>query len=86
MNLPVENGTGTMKETQKTVQVSMLSKMHIWQTLLHVVQVVLSYFLMLIFMTYNIWLCLAVALGAGTGYFFFGWKKSLVVDITEHCH
>jgi len=49
-------------------------------------QVVLSYVLMLIVMTYNVWLCLAVILGAGSGYFFFGWKKSLVVDITEHCH
>lgn len=67
-------------------RVKMMSWMHTWQTVLHVVQVILSYLLMLIFMTYNVWLCLAVVLGAGAGYFFFGWKKSLVVDITEHCH
>jgi copper transporter 1 len=67
-------------------RVRMISLMHTWQTTLHIVQVILSYFLMLIFMTYNVWLCLAVVLGAGAGYFFFGWKKSLVVDITEHCH
>jgi copper transporter 1 len=85
VTVPVENG-GSVKETQKTVQVRMLSLMHMWQTVLHVVQVIISYFLMLIFMTYNVWLCLAVILGAGSGYFFFGWKKSLVVDITEHCH
>jgi copper transporter 1 len=85
VSLPVENGA-CIKETHKTVQVKMFSWMHGWQTVLHVVQVVLSYFLMLIFMTYNIWLCLAVALGAGVGYFFVGWKKSMVVDITEHCH
>jgi len=85
VTVPVENG-GTVKETQKTVQVKMVSWMHTWQTFLHMVQVVISYFLMLIFMTYNVWLCLAVVLGAGSGYFFFGWKKSLVVDITEHCH
>jgi len=84
-SVPVENGS-TVKETQKTVQVKMMSWMHIWQTCLHVLQVILSYFLMLIFMTYNVWLCLAVVVGAGAGYFFFGWKKSLVVDITEHCH
>lgn len=59
---------------------------HILQTFLHVVQVTLSYFLMLIFMTYNVWLCLAVALGAGWGYFAFGWKLNKVVDIYEHCH
>ncbi|XP_028512656.1 high affinity copper uptake protein 1 isoform X2 [Exaiptasia diaphana] len=59
---------------------------HIIQSLLHIVQVVISYFLMLIFMTYNVWLCLAVALGAGFGYFAFGWKMVKVVDIYEHCH
>jgi len=84
VSTPVENGD--IKETHKTVQVKMRSGMHIWQTCLHVLQVVLSYFLMLVFMTYNVWLCLAVALGAGVGYFCFGWKKSLIVDITEHCH
>lgn len=64
----------------------MLSKMHFLQTFLHMVQMVISYFLMLIFMTYNTWLCIAVVLGAGVGYFLFGWKKSVVVDVTEHCH
>jgi len=64
----------------------MLSFGHVAQTALHVLQVTLSYFLMLIFMTYNVWLCLAVVLGAGVGFFVFGWKKAIVVDITEHCH
>jgi len=82
--MPVENGT--LRETHKTVQVKILSTMHVWQTILHIVQMVVSYFLMLIFMTYNVWLCIAVALGAGVGYFCFGWKKSVVVDVTEHCH
>lgn len=85
VTVPVENG-GAVKETHKTVQVKMFSAVHALQTFLHLVQTIISYFLMLIFMTYNVWLCLAVALGAGVGYFFFGWKKSLVVDITEHCH
>ncbi|XP_068694829.1 high affinity copper uptake protein 1-like [Montipora foliosa] len=59
---------------------------HFLQTFLHIVQVTLSYFLMLIFMTYNVWLCLSVALGAGFGYFVFGWKVNKVIDIYEHCH
>ena len=62
----------------------MLSWMHTFQTCLHIVQIVLSYFLMLIFMTYNVWLCFAVVLGAAIGYFLFGWKKSVIVDVTEH--
>lgn len=65
---------------------TMLSAMHLFQTFLHIVQVTLSFLLMLIFMTYNTWLCLAVVLGAALGYFLFGWKKSVIVDVTEHCH
>ncbi|XP_037835413.1 high affinity copper uptake protein 1 isoform X1 [Kryptolebias marmoratus] len=64
----------------------MLSPSHFLQTGLHVIQVVVSYFLMLVFMTYNGYLCIAVALGAGMGYFLFSWRKAVVVDITEHCH
>ncbi|XP_065169673.1 high affinity copper uptake protein 1-like isoform X1 [Atheta coriaria] len=65
---------------------TMWSTMHVFQTLLHMIQMVVSYFLMLIFMTYNVWLCIAVVLGAAVGYFLFGWKKSVIVDVTEHCH
>ena len=64
----------------------MLSLAHLVQTLLHVLQVVISYFLMLIFMTYNVYLCVAVALGAGLGYFLFAWKRTIIVDVNEHCH
>ncbi|XP_059047445.1 high affinity copper uptake protein 1-like isoform X2 [Achroia grisella] len=65
---------------------TMLSKAHAWQTVLHGIQVLVSYMLMLVFMTYNTWLCAAVVLGSATGYFFFGWRESVVVDFTEHCH
>nr|AAM75086.1 RH42635p [Drosophila melanogaster] len=68
------------------VQPSMLSINHLLQTLLHVLQVTLSFLLMLIFMTYNVWLCLMVVLGAAVGYFLFCWKKSVIVDVTENCH
>ncbi|XP_068609037.1 high affinity copper uptake protein 1 [Brachionichthys hirsutus] len=98
MPLPGSDGTVLM-ETHKTVgrylegadhpvglRQRMLSPGHFLQTLLHIVQVVVSYFLMLVFMTYNAYLCIAVAAGAGTGYFLFSWRKAVVVDITEHCH
>ncbi|XP_050359203.1 high affinity copper uptake protein 1-like isoform X1 [Nymphalis io] len=65
---------------------TMLSVEHAWQTVLHGVQVLVSYMLMLVFMTYNTWLCAAVVLGSATGYFLFGWRESVVVDFTEHCH
>ncbi|XP_018414849.1 PREDICTED: high affinity copper uptake protein 1 isoform X2 [Nanorana parkeri] len=85
MPVPGPNGT-TLMETHKTVGQQMVSLPHVFQTALHIIQVVVSYFLMLIFMTYNAYLCIAVAAGAGTGYFLFSWKKAVVVDITEHCH
>ncbi|XP_029940024.1 high affinity copper uptake protein 1 isoform X2 [Salarias fasciatus] len=85
MPLPGADGTVLM-ETHKTVGQRMLSPAHFMQTLLHIVQVVVSYFLMLVFMTYNGYLCIAVAAGAGMGYFLFSWRKAVVVDITEHCH
>ncbi|KAE8749352.1 hypothetical protein FOCC_FOCC003866 [Frankliniella occidentalis] len=59
---------------------------HLLQTFLHALQYFVSYLLMLIFMTYNSWLCLAVILGGSCGFFFFGWKKESSIDITEHCH
>lgn len=86
-SMPVPGPNGTMlMETHKTVGQQVFSVPHVIQTLLHILQVVISYFLMLVFMTYNGYLCIAVALGAGAGYFVFSWKKAVVVDITEHCH
>ncbi|XP_053694097.1 high affinity copper uptake protein 1 isoform X2 [Sabethes cyaneus] len=79
-------GGGGGDDGSRIVQPTMLSVMHLFQTFLHILQVTLSFMLMLIFMTYNTWLCLAVVFGAALGYFLFGWKKSVVVDVTEHCH
>ncbi|CAD5119959.1 DgyrCDS8546 [Dimorphilus gyrociliatus] len=75
-----------LRRSSVSVSMKMISLPHFIQSLLHILQVVVSYFLMLIFMTYNIWLCLAVGLGAGAGYFLFSWKRSIVVDVNEHCH
>lgn len=84
VQMPVDKSASSMDS--RVVQPSMLSKMHAFQTVLHVIQMIISYFLMLIFMTYNVYLCIAVVIGSAIGYFLFGWKKSVVVDVTEHCH
>ncbi|XP_072014499.1 high affinity copper uptake protein 1-like [Amphiura filiformis] len=75
-----------LTETHGAGQTKFMSWGHLVQTFLHIIQVTVSYFLMLIFMTYNGWLCICVVLGAGAGYLIFGWKKAIVVDINEHCH
>ncbi|XP_054875428.1 high affinity copper uptake protein 1 isoform X1 [Amphiprion ocellaris] len=83
VELPVETKSRLSRLSPRQ---RMLSPAHFLQTLLHIIQVVVSYFLMLVFMTYNGYLCIAVAIGAGMGYFLFSWRKAVVVDITEHCH
>ncbi|XP_021199272.3 high affinity copper uptake protein 1 isoform X2 [Helicoverpa armigera] len=65
---------------------SMWSRAHSVQAALHAVQATLSYLLMLVFMTYNVWLCLAVVLGLTLGYYLFGWRRAALDDLTEHCH
>nr|CAD7405081.1 unnamed protein product [Timema cristinae] len=79
-SVSVPSEKGVVSEDNRIVQPTMCSRMHYFQTFLHIIQIILSYLLMLIFMTYNLWLCLAVVLGAATGYFLFGWKKSVIVD------
>lgn len=58
------------------------TRMHLYQTVLHMFHVLISFLLMLVFMTCNIWLCAAVVLGAGIGYFIFFVKDN---SVTEHC-
>merc|ERR1719483_1861378 len=90
-NLPDDNEItvvrGGSSNMVKIIQTDVFSKTHFIQTLLHLVQVIISYMLMLIAMTYNIWLCMAVAGGAMAGYFIFGWKKTVMLDVGgEGCH
>ena len=64
----------------------LLSIAHVMQTFLHILQMAMSYALMLIAMTFNTYLFLAVVLGAGLGHFLFGWSRSSVIDYNEPCH
>ncbi|XP_069119644.1 high affinity copper uptake protein 1-like isoform X2 [Argopecten irradians] len=81
-----KNNSYNLQEQRTLRNVHMLSGSHFIQTFLHMLQVFVSYCLMLVFMTYNAWLCIAVILGAAAGYFLFGWRRSIVVDLNEHCH
>ncbi|CAH4034146.1 high affinity copper uptake protein 1 [Pieris brassicae] len=79
-----ENGTRSC-HTKRSPIYTMFSSGHVYQTLLYFVQAWVSYVLMLIFMTYNVWLCLALALGLAVGYFLFGWRKTTAIDNSECC-
>ncbi|XP_014219692.1 high affinity copper uptake protein 1-like [Copidosoma floridanum] len=62
----------------------MFSSVHVFQTVLQGCQAVLGYFLMFIFMTYNVYLCIGVVVGSMLGYFLFGWKYARC-DVNECC-
>jgi copper transporter 1 len=74
------------QDSVKIIETKMISLAHFVLTALHMVQMTLAYFLMLIVMTYNTWLCLSVIFGSTLGYFLFGWRKTTVVDVSDHCH
>ena len=48
-----------------------LNKYSIIQALLFMIQGIVSYSLMLVFMTFNTWLCFSIILGGGIGYIVF---------------
>lgn len=48
------------------------TKFHLVQTILYTIQTVLAYLLMLIIMSYNLWLALSIFLASGLAYFVFG--------------
>ncbi len=63
--------------------------MHLLQSVLHVVQVGYGYLLMLVTMTYNGWLFLAVIFGAGVGYLVFAKGRNFMGNPREQnecCH
>lgn len=59
---------------------------HLIQTILHTLQVFIGYLLMLAFMTYNCWICIALLLGSGMGYFLFGWRTPNLSSSGDHCN
>jgi copper transporter 1 len=73
-------------ENARNKRARLLSSHHLIQTVLHILQMGISYLLMLIAMTFNIYLFLAIILGAGLGHFLFGWRRSSIIDYNEHCH
>ncbi|XP_075249631.1 protein SLC31A2-like isoform X2 [Convolutriloba macropyga] len=62
-----------------------LSVEHLTQTLLHFLQMTLGYLLMLVVMTFNVWLFIAVILGYTVGFFLFGWWCASDQSKHDHC-
>ncbi|XP_067642409.1 high affinity copper uptake protein 1-like [Eurosta solidaginis] len=65
---------------RKQILKQVIARPHLIQTVLYLCQVTMSMLLMLTFMTFNYWLCLAIILGLTLGYFIFGWIKDDAYD------
>lgn len=70
---------------RNSILLRILSVPHAVQSLLHILQAVLSYTLMLSFMTFNLYICLSIIAGTGIGYFMFCWRRITVVHVSD-CH
>ncbi|CAH8462268.1 unnamed protein product [Heterobilharzia americana] len=65
---------------------SYCSSYHLVQTMLHMLQTLMGYMLMLIVMTYNVYLLLAVIFGFTLGYFLFAQNRALLLRSRSCCH
>jgi len=71
-------------EVPRRNQVEVSKRAHVIKALLYAVQNFYAFMLMLLFMTYNGWVMLAVAVGAFVGYLVFGNNTSATKD--GACH
>jgi len=69
-------------------RLGMLRPAHWLQSLLHFIQLFISLSLMLVFMTFNVYLCLAVTVGGAIGYLCFAWirPKPVAQRYDAVCH
>ena len=80
------DGNLTTTRIKLSIKEQMLNVPHFVQTFLHLLQVFISYMLMLIIMLCNMWLIIAVCLGAAVGYFTFGWMRKITFMESECCY
>uniref|UniRef100_A0A1I7YJY4 Copper transport protein n=1 Tax=Steinernema glaseri TaxID=37863 RepID=A0A1I7YJY4_9BILA len=73
--LEVTHRLSAPQSSRTNYRQKLLSFPHLSQTTLFGMQIVLSYFLMLVFMTFSVWLCIAVTAGAAVGYYLFGSRE-----------
>ncbi|KAL2072502.1 hypothetical protein VTL71DRAFT_11845 [Oculimacula yallundae] len=87
--LGVDTGSGTVTERTPFLwtgrnQVEVSKKAHVVKAVLYALQTFYAFMLMLLFMTYNGWVMLAVGVGAFVGYLVFGNNTSATKD--SACH
>ncbi|KAL7061228.1 hypothetical protein AAHC03_09902 [Spirometra sp. Aus1] len=68
------------------VDLGYFTKIHLMQTGLHVLHLIVSYMAMLVVMTYNVYMFLAIVLGAMFGYFIFFRRRFVMFNEQDCCH
>jgi len=73
-----------VEDLPRRQQVEVSKKAHVIKALLYGCQVFYSFFIMLLFMTYNGWVMLSVGVGAFIGFLFFGTNTTAAKAATCH--
>jgi len=71
-------------EVTRRNQVEVTKRAHIIKAILYAVQNFYAFMLMLVFMTYNGWVMIALSIGTFVGYLFFGTNTSSTKDTACH--
>jgi len=69
----------TTRPIAQSWRAGLTNRDHIILALTYTLQQTISLVLMLVFMTFNLYLCAAVVLGHGLGYYFFAWRRIIPV-------
>lgn len=64
---------------------SIKSREHLLQTILYIAEFLVSYILMLVVMTYNIWVFVVTIIGIAFGYFLLAWHKEFKPKCAPEC-
>ncbi|KAF5402716.1 High affinity copper uptake protein 1 [Paragonimus heterotremus] len=83
-------GGGARLRLMSTLQFRRIGRffdgLHVLQTLLHLIQMFIGYMLMLIVMTYNVYMLIAVMAGFTVGYLIFARRRPLLLRSPTCCH
>ncbi|TGZ59498.1 hypothetical protein CRM22_009008 [Opisthorchis felineus] len=75
-----------LRQFDKRPPVKLFDGLHMVQTLLHLIHMFIAYMLMLVVMTYNVYMLIAVISGFTLGYFAFARQRPLLLRSHTCCH
>ncbi|BFZ53593.1 copper transpport protein [Savitreella phatthalungensis] len=86
VRLPSSRSASPVPSSDVAMRASTRKRRHLIRTALYAVQVAISFTLMLVFMTFNIYVMAAVVVGSAMGFYFFNTDPAGVSGKTMVCH